>query len=461
MPEAAPESQRYRLWTGPTDKEENDLLSRPDVQDPRQRLQALLSQWLRMENLVVLLGAGCSYSQGGKLLNGLEEAVISYLRQLYNETDEENGQGADGGAEQSIPYKIIEAREGARSQDGAPGFEEWLSIVANTAYLLADSDGPVSAMEWNDVGRLGAADPQTVLENCRQAIMGYCALRLPGFNPEPTGHHAFVGKLIARDPALGRVNLFTTNYDTLIEQALDDLGVQYFDGFSGKVRPGFDPSVYGIDVYYPGEVAEGRVRRFDKFAFLYKLHGSISWRVDEGTNELVQLHPNLAKLEGWRASTEDVHVRHKRLKEIDSEVGLPISILPTSNKFVQTLELPYAHLFRALGGRLAQPQTFLLVIGYGFGDRHINQMIDDAMTNPELVMLVVDPAPGKAAKEALARYQSMGERAFLLDGPDFDTFAKELLPHVRWLDDFARLRKFEKAVAAAPDGNAGKTGGEA
>jgi hypothetical protein len=46
-----------------------------------------------------------------------------------------------------------------------------------------------------------------------------------------------------------------------------------------------------------------------------------------------------------------------------------------------------------------QPQTFLLVIGYAFGDSHLNQMIDDGMTNPELVMLVVDPAPGKTVKQ--------------------------------------------------------------
>ena len=36
--------------------------------------------------------------------------------------------------------------------------------------------------------------------------------------PAGTGHHAFLAKLVARDPSLGRVHLFTTNYDTLIEQ---------------------------------------------------------------------------------------------------------------------------------------------------------------------------------------------------------------------------------------------------
>lgn len=438
----------YRLWSGPAGKAENDLLDRPDVQDRRQRLQALLSQWLRMENLVTLLGAGCSCSQEGKVLGPLEKAVLEYLSALYKKPDKPAAQGESEDSPETTALKIVQQREIANLIEDGPGFEQWLSIVSNTAYLLDFKGGPVGTIAWKDVGEVSGNDLRTLLDDCRRAIMGLCALRLPAVTPEPTGHHALVGKLIARDPSLGRVNLFTTNYDTLVEQALDDLGIQYFDGFSGRVRPRFDPSVYSIDMYYPGEVAEGRVRRFDKFSFLYKLHGSISWRLNESGSELVQIQPDLGSLEKWRDIEEDIQVRHRLLTSIDGKIGLPISILPTSNKFVQTLELPYAHLFRAFGVRLAQPQTFLLVIGYGFGDPHINRIIDDAMTNPELVMLVVDPAPGKAVKEALERYQSIGERAFLLEGPDFDTFAKNLLPHVRWLDDFARLRKFEKAVAA-------------
>lgn len=438
-----------RLWSGSSEEQSNDLLSGADVQEPRQRLQALLSQWLRMENLVVLIGSGCSVGHGGKLLAELENSVLDYLTKLYKKPASGEGDTAKGGAE-----KIVEARSIASLVGDTPGFEEWLSIVANSAYLLENTDGPVKAMEWNDTGPVTGSDLTTVLEGCRQSIMGYCGLQLPGIGDDPTGHHAFFGKLIARDPTLGRLNIFTTNYDTLVEQALDDLGIQYFDGFSGRVRPTFDPSVYGVDVYYPGEVAEGRVRRFDKFALLYKLHGSVSWRANERGDNLVQIHPDIKKLEGWRKSEEELGERHKKLTAMEREIGLPIGILPTSNKFAQTLETPYAHLFRAFGIRLAQPQTFLLVIGYGFSDAHINQMIDDAMTNPELVMLVVDPKPGESVKKAVARYQSIGERAFLLEGPDFDQFAKDLLPHVRWLDDFARVRKFEKAVAAADSASA-------
>jgi hypothetical protein len=120
--------------------------------------------------------------------------------------------------------------------------------------------------------------------------------------------------------------------------------------------------------------------------------------------------------------------------------------------------MPYAHIFRAFQQRLQEPQTFLLVVGYSFGDEHINRIIDDAMSNPSLVLLVVDPMPTEELKERVSRYTNTGERAFLLSGINptmppkfatFDDFAKNLLPNVQWLNDFIALRKTEQVLHAA------------
>src|SRR5262249_34907813 len=47
--------------------------------DGNQRLQALIAEWLRMENAVVLAGSGCSVSSGGKLRDGLERVILDTL----------------------------------------------------------------------------------------------------------------------------------------------------------------------------------------------------------------------------------------------------------------------------------------------------------------------------------------------------------------------------------------------
>ena len=255
------------------------------------------------------------------------------------------------------------------------------------------------------------------------------------------------------DSNLGRAHLFTLNYDTLFEQALELLGIQYFDGFTGRADARFDPSVYGLDIYYPGEVAEGRVRRFDKFLHLYKLHGSIHWQIQN--HDLRARHPDLSDFANYLTLNTDE--KAAKLKELSAKIP-QLGILPTANKFAQTLTMPFAHLFRSFQIRLSAPQTFLLVLGYGFGDDHISRIIKSALMNPSLVMLVVEPNPDSPTIRRIRRYKDLGKRAFVLTPTKeaftaeqfkyatFDDFARAIMPDVQWLDDFLRLRRFEKQI---------------
>ena len=54
------------------------------------------------------------------------------------------------------------------------------------------------------------------------------------------------------------MNIFTLNYDTLIEQAADAEGVVLLDGFVGTQRRIFRPESYQQDLYFPAETTEGR-----------------------------------------------------------------------------------------------------------------------------------------------------------------------------------------------------------
>lgn len=442
----------YRL-IGPSDSGEvNDLLANQSAKDAKHRLQALIAEWLRMENLVVLAGAGTSVSSGGKTMDNLERDVL--------ETIKETTTFPDTVLKENV-LKIIEDR---KKESPKSGFEDWLSFLVNAGHLGTAPSSPFSGVKWKGSADPTKADLSWFVGRAGKSIFAECALVLP--DAPATGsmdiapHLPLLAKLVARDSNLGRAHLFTLNYDTLFEQALELLGIQYFDGFTGRADARFDPSVYGLDIYYPGEVAEGRVRRFDKFVHLYKLHGSIHWQVRG--DELRARHPSLQPFADYRAQT--AAVRADKLDELAKSLPA-VGIMPTANKFAQTLSMPFAHLFRSFQIRLGAPQTFLLVLGYGFGDDHVTRIIETALMNPSLVMLVVEPNPKSATIDRIRRYKELGKRAFVLTATEpafeasqfthatFDDFARSIMPDVQWLEDFLRLRRFEKQIAIGKDRN--------
>jgi hypothetical protein len=436
----------YRLIGPSEDGTVSNLLEGLSAKDSRQRLQALIGEWLRMENLVVVTGSGASVDSGGKTMDTLENVVLQTVAGL---------------ADTPTSLKGILRSRLLPPVPGTPriSFEDWLSYIVNAYALGSTAGSPVSAITWGGGASPSTADLEWAVKWIGHAIFAECALILSDATPGVTGilpHLAFLAKLVARDSNLGRAHLFTLNYDTLFEQALEILGIQYFDGFTGRADARFDPSVYGLDIYYPGEVAEGRVRRFDKFLHFYKLHGSIHWRVIG--DELRARHPDLTPFKGYG----DLPVVEKINKLPGLTVSLPsIGILPTANKFAQTLTMPFAHLFRSLQMRLSAPQTFLLVLGYGFSDDHVTRILETALMNPSLVMLVVEPNTRSATIERVRRYKDLGKRAFVLTATNaaftakaynvatFGDFVRNIMPDIQWLEDFLRLRQFEKKIQAS------------
>jgi hypothetical protein len=446
MAEDSTAPTKYALIGPSEDGTVEDLLDQKSERESHLRLQALIAEWLRMENVVVLAGAGTSINAGGKTMAVLETAVLETL-----------------GALSDVPknvHAIVEHRR-ASAPTSSLGFEDWLSFLANGAHLLSTPESPITILEWAEDSVPSAKELAWLVEVVGRCIFAECALVLPevsGLSTDASPHLAFLAKLVARDSNLGRANLFTLNYDTLFEQGLELLGIQYFDGFSGRANARFDPSVYGLDIYYPGEVAEGRVRRLDKFLHLYKPHGSIHWSFEGGI--LQARHLDLSTVAQYRELAPGEKAAWIEQRWGPSRVA---GILPTANKFAQTLTMPYAHLFRSFQLRLATPQTFLLILGYGFADEHVNRVIDTALMNPSLVMLVVEPNPNSPTIARIRRYKALGKRAFVLTQTrnafeaegftraTFADFAISVMPNVQWLNDFVRLRRFEKQIATGGD----------
>ena len=147
------------------------------------------------------------------------------------------------------------------------------------------------------------------------------------------------------------VELFTVNYDLLVETALESLGVPYFDGFVGNLKARFRTELVEA---LPG--ADGGWVPA-QFVRLWKLHGSVNWlRSDD--QQIVRL--------GQPAPKE-----------------LPAAIYPSDAKYEESRRVPFVVLQDRLRRALNEPETLVLIAGYSFGDAHLNEMIFDAATRRE------------------------------------------------------------------------------
>ncbi|MGI2115407.1 SIR2 family protein [Shewanella frigidimarina] len=151
------------------------------------------------------------------------------------------------------------------------------------------------------------------------------------------------------------VNLFTTNYDTLIEDALALNRIPYWDGFSGG-SVAYRTVTYGDPLPSNGHRAN-----------VIKMHGSIDWFLcDKGYV--------------WRVRSNDKYPKATKR----------VLIYPQSTKYIATQQDPFSTQFDFFRGSLnSQGRNVLAVCGYSFGDEHINNEIEVAMSkvNNKTVLL--------------------------------------------------------------------------
>ena len=187
------------------------------------------------------------------------------------------------------------------------------------------------------------------------------------------------------------VKFYTTNYDTLLEDALSFERVGCSDGFSGGAIGFWDPKHFDN-------------QRSGNEATIVKLHGSIDWRFDDKRN-LIKCR-------------EGIH---------EKENFSNVLIYPQQTKYVETQKDPFSFLFKTFRSHLmaAKDQT-LAVCGYSFGDEHINLEIEAALSqegnNTTLVCFVqeatvVQDQQASALPEILEKWlrsSNFRERVFVL-----------------------------------------------
>lgn len=282
------------------------------------------------KNVAVLTAAGTSIDngdRGGKSREGLWAYCEEEINAIYDILKDKGGT-LKGNLDRAKMDKNI---------------EDYLSIVV----LYEKLNGTIKQGD------------ESLREKLQEKIATACTLKLD----ENNRHHSdFLRKLTARKPSDPRVQLYTTNYDTLFEQAAMQAGLTVIDGFTFASPRKFSGVNFDYDIVYR---ERSRIKPDESFIpnvfQLFKVHGSIDW---------------------WKDENDDIYQKEG--------VKNPCIIYPASDKYESSYEQPYIELIAHFQQTLRKEGTLLIVIGFGFKDKHLQSIIKEAVSqNSHFHLLIV------------------------------------------------------------------------
>jgi hypothetical protein len=190
------------------------------------------------------------------------------------------------------------------------------------------------------------------------------------------------------------LEIFTTNYDLLIERGLESAETPYFDGFVGSVEPFFLITAVDSAAATLGFPPVPR-----NWLRLWKLHGSLNWhsRRDSltGVNRIVRSAPLAAPAD-------------------------ELIIYPSHQKYADSRRLPFLAYQDRLRHLVTSGETLLIVAGYSFSDQHLNEILYQGLrSNSRLAVtaLIYEPFSAPHIRDNLLT-PTLGIRNLTIYAPD-------------------------------------------
>lgn len=382
----------FASWVG------ND--SEFDIKTLRSRIEPWLTALFQSEHLSLLAGSGLThavhYLAADKGAAGM--ATVEWPEDLSAPITEKANASADkaGRKEGNLEDQLRIANELLRGLE-ILGDEKADSLRQKIISTLDDFANAILKSETN------IATSET--EKREQA-----------FNTLVTFLMSFASRTGTRD----RLNIFTTNYDRLIESGAELAGLHLLDRFVGNLAPLFRSSRLDLDMHYNPPGIRGEPRYLEGVARFTKLHGSLDW---------VQVDDDIRRIGlPFGADKIEPYLQAPGLHAASSH---QLMIYPNAAKDRETADYPYVELFRDLAAAICRPNSTLVTYGYSFGDEHINRIIRDMLTIPSTHLVIIsynDPL-GRIMK----MYESLGRpsQISLLIGPqlsDLATLTEHFLP---------------------------------
>jgi len=324
----------------------------------RRHIEPWLTALFQSEHLSLLAGSGLTHGvhfiANGKQAADMSSAVTA-------------GKYAD-----NIKREAKKSAEAAGRQ--TPNFEDELR-VANELLRGLDilGGGDDTDNLWRDIRDALANLGVNVLKSERNIVTAGQSSK-EAWNTLVTFLMSFASRTGTRD----RLNIFTTNYDRLIEAGADLAGLHLLDRFVGKLAPVFRSSRLDLDMHYNPPGIRGEPRYLEGVARFTKLHGSLDW---------VQVEDQILRM-GLPFGAAEIRP-YFRFPVSEFPSTFDLMIYPNSAKDSETANYPFVELFRDFASAICRPNSTLVTYGYSFGDEHINRVIRDALTIPSTHLVVI------------------------------------------------------------------------
>lgn len=307
------------------------------------------------------LGAGCPLGvydkMGEKSLNLIADvaALTSMLHTKLIELDRELGDD-----EKLVPCwnSLVQAcRDGG---DSTPNVENILTELRT----ITGRKGK-KPLDGFDKDRFAALD----IAVC-DLIVDAVGKRLPSHRCSYRRFASWVGGIQRAAP----VEIFTPNYDLLMEEAFEQQRIPHFDGFVGSREPFFDIA----------SIEQDAIPK--RWARLWKLHGSINWQRGDGDT--------VFRAQGPAAKGKAM-------------------IYPSHLKYDQSRRMPYLAMidrlrafFRAAETTKSLGPPVLVVCGYSFSDEHLNEVLLDGLRGNQAAQCFVLGYKSLADSRVVANFAS-------------------------------------------------------
>lgn len=220
--------------------------------------------------------------------------------------------------------------------------------------------------------------------------------------------------LRGRNTLSKQVNIFTTNIDIFIEKVIEDLSLNFNDGFNGIFTKRFSLSNFKRS-FFQKSLHYDNISEMPVFN-LFKIHGSLTWELSKkviifdplcGLDEVEEEAKeckfiNIIELSKKLKINESMLDIKQIINEAKGMASIPdikkfvlayekLQIInPTKEKFRETtLNQTYYELLRLYANELEKENSVLFVMGFSFADEHIREItIRAAKSNPTLKLYI-------------------------------------------------------------------------